>query len=153
MSIVECTICGKGVKTTASNYIYANGIHQHKKCTKKPTLSDEEISDYRDLRLAIEWAFNKKRFDNKYGLNWTLVTNQIKHMREMGYSYKDQLYALKYLVELDGGYWGYGRVEKFITSAMEVKNREELFRKKNEEVKPEIRQELRVTSKSNLLDF
>lgn len=137
MAKVQCGICGGMVNATAKNYVFANGIHQHRKCpSKKDILSDEEKKDYRELTDAINWAFVKKNLSDKNGLNWPLITKQIKAMKDEGYSYKDQLYALKYVVERDGGYWGYGRIPKFIAAAKEHKQREEKFLAQKNEMQP-----------------
>jgi len=117
---VKCEICGNNVDTGAGNYIFANGIHQHKKCPHKSKLSPEEIKDRKELTDAIQWVSIK--WDAS--LNWPLITKQIKVLLEKGYNYQDQLYALKWLVNKDDKFWGYGRVEKFIEHAMHYKEQE-----------------------------
>jgi hypothetical protein len=126
LALVECSLCQKQVNSTAKNYIFANGIHQHKKCPKAPVLSEQEKTDKDELYKAIEWAFVHKPLGDK-GLNWVLISKQVKDLKDKGHSYQDQLFAFKWLVDKDGGYWGYGRVEKFIAQAMENKRRREEF--------------------------
>lgn len=134
MAIVKCAACGTGINTEKLNFVFTNDTFTHKNCpAKKPSVAVEELDDYNELRDAIEWAFVNKRLSDKYGLSWTIVGNQIKKLRKEGYSYKDQLYAFKYIVEQDGGYWGYGRVGKFISRAMEHKKREEVWMKEKAE--------------------
>lgn len=147
---VKCAICGRNVETSANNYVFANGLHQHKKCPKSAKLSEEDKKDYKELTDAIKWVAVK---DDK-PLNWKLITSQIKRYKEMGYSYKDQLYTLKYVVERDGVFWGYGRIEKFFEHALNYRKKEEEMKKKLEKLKIETKQNqqtLKVTSKPMFL--
>ncbi|MGE6227594.1 hypothetical protein [Paenibacillus chitinolyticus] len=157
MAIVKCGLCAGNVKTTAKNYVFANEIHQHKKCPKAPVLTEQEIKDRKELTDAIQWASINKNLNEvgKDGVNWALVSKQIKSLQEQGYSFTDQIYGFKWLVERDGGFWGYGRLEKFIAKALEQKRREdEFFAKKAslEQSKDEKSMELKVVSKPTFMD-
>lgn len=167
MARVECAICGSLVNTTANNYVFANGLHQHVKCpAKKNVLDEEEKKLYRELTDCIKWAYVEHKLGDKTGLNWSLITSQIKKLKEAGYSYEDQIYALKWLVDRDGGYWGYGRLEKFIEEAIAFKKKEEkyLADKQAQELVKELLQsqfqiekeepkKLKVYSKPTFMDF
>lgn len=151
MAMVECGLCGGRVNTTAKNYVYANELHQHRKCpSKAPKLSDQEVKDRKELTDSIKWLAVK------YGkpLNWGLITAQIKRLLEQGYSHSDQLYALKWLVEKDGEFWGYGRLEKFIVHAMEHRKRLAEFEEKKlaEKIKVEQKPEIKVNSNPTFFD-
>ncbi len=145
---VKCDLCDANVNTTTNNYVYSNGIHQHKKCPKKTTMSKEDKKDWDELRDAIKWACVK--YDKP--ANWSLIGNQIRKYIEIGYSYSDQLYTMKYVVERDGTFWGYGRIEKFFTHALEHKRRQEEFevKKDHEEQAKPIKQ---IKSRPSYLDM
>lgn len=151
MARVKCQLCEKFVNTTANNYVFANGIHQHRKCPTNPKLSEEEKRARKDLTDAIEWLAVK------YGkpLNWGLITSQIKKLLEKGYSHEDQLFSLKWLVERDGEFWGYGRLEKFITHAMEHKKKLEEFEIKKQAKSIQKKEEagLKAESKPTFLEM
>jgi hypothetical protein len=132
MARVLCDVCGGYVITGKANYVYDNGIHRHKACpVKRQPTSPEENKARRDLTDAIQHSAVK------YGkpLNWKLIGQQIQSLKDKGYNYADQLYALKWLVEKDGEYWGYGRLEKFIAHAMEHKRKHEEFLANQQRVK------------------
>lgn len=150
MARVVCALCGKKVDTTKDNYVFANDIHQHKHCPKSSATTEEDKNDLKILKEAIQWAC--VRYDKP--TNWVLISTQIKELKDMGYSYADQLYALKYLVDVDGEFFGYGRLKKFIAHAMEHRKKEEDYEaKKKEALKQEKPQQLKVTSKPKFLDM
>lgn len=151
MARVVCALCGKKVDTTKDNFVYANGIPQHKKCPSVSTTTEAEKNDLKALKKAIEWVCVK--YDKP--TNWSLISTQIKELKDLGYSYSDQLYGLKYLVDVDGEFYGYGRLKKFIAHAMEHKKKEEEYeaKKKEEALKQEKPQQLKVTGKPKFLDM
>ncbi|WP_336786908.1 hypothetical protein [Paenibacillus sp. MMO-177] len=160
MALVKCGVCGSNVNTATKNYVFANEIHQHKKCPKAPVLSEQETKDRKELTDAIQWASINRNLNEvgKDGVNWGLVSKQIKSLSDQGYSFADQLYGFKWLVDRDNGFWGYGRLEKFIAKAMEQKKREEDFFAKKAESEQrtvetvEEKTELKITSKPTFLD-
>ena len=137
MARVKCEVCGGYVITGKTNYTYENGFHKHKTCPRgKSDTSPEETKARNELTLAIKYT------SVKYGkpLNWKLIGTQIQTLRDRGYSYEDQLYALKWVVEKDGAYWGYGRIEKFIDHALEHRRRHMEFVEKLEAQKKKEQQ-------------
>lgn len=143
MAIVKCEVCGKGMNTAKGNSVFNNGVWTHKKCPVKTTLNDIEKCHWNNLRDRI----NELCVQYDRPANWTLITAQIKRYKEMGYTYQDQLYTLNYIVEKDGTFWGYGRVEKFFSHAMTYRQKYENFiqsKKVQRETKP-----ININSKSN----
>lgn len=130
MALVKCSLCDKNVNTTAKNYLFANGVHQHVKCPSSNKLNDQDKAERRELTDAIQWLGVK----HDKPLNWSLITKQIKSLLEKGYSYKTQLDALKWLVEKDGEFWGYGRLEKFMPHYEEHKKKLAEFEEKKRQV-------------------
>jgi hypothetical protein len=146
VAIVECALCGRKVNTTKDNYVFANGIHQHKHCPATSTiLSDGEKRDYKSLTDAIQWINMKDNLP----LNWSLIASQIKRMKEIGYSYSEQLYALKYCVSMSK-YWGYGGVEKYMPHAMAQKKKEEDYEKAKQTMLESNTEVKQIKSKSFL---
>lgn len=121
----KCQLCGKYVDSTKDNYIYENGVHKHIKCPPDKVMSPE----YRNLTDRIQ----DLAVEHGKPLTWHLIGRQIQSLKDKGYDYPDQLYALNWLVEKDGEYWGYGRVEKFVVHAMEYKRKNEEWNLKQQE--------------------
>lgn len=112
---MKCALCGKTVRPKQNNFILLEGNKPaHKVCPTKKTrkLSDKENEEYHQLLNAIHWQLknNPKGYIVTSGLNFKKVTNQIKKLKDNGYSYKDQLYALKKTVERQNGFYGYTSV-------------------------------------------
>lgn len=126
MAVVKCEVCGQGARTTAKNYVFINGIHQHKKCPAKADnkLTSEEIKDKKDLTDAIDWTIRKQGKAKLSPAQWSMVTSQIKKLKEQGYTYQDQLYAFKWYFDESKGneYKGYGIVSYIIEEALQEKN-------------------------------
>lgn len=136
MARVKCEICGGNVDTLKGNYIFANGMHQHKSCPRtEAKLSDEEIKDKRDLTDAIQWVTRKQNiFLSKQ--QWGMINSQIKMLKEQGYSYKEQLTAFKWYFDLskNNEYQGYGIVGYIIEQALnESKKQDEIKAVTNKE--------------------
>lgn len=169
MALVKCVLCGSNVNTTTKNYVFANEIHQHLKCPKSPVLDEQEKKDFKELTDAVDWAIKHKKHPradwDSERISWQAITRKIKKLKSEGYSYSDQLYALKHIVEEDGGFWGYGRIESQIQFA--IRHREKMaehetrrveYEAKKSEVEQsvaeivETRVELKVTSKPTFMD-
>ena len=121
-----CPICGKKVLRTGSNWAVNDGVLIHKKCPKvTSTLSKEESRDRKMLldEIANLLAFKPRGYVADTGLNWMKVNRQIKQLKDKGYSYADQLYALGQVVILQDGFWGYTAVVNNIDPIM-LKKRE-----------------------------
>lgn len=111
---MKCALCGRTVKPNCKNAVIIDGKVCHKVCPTKNTrkLSDKENEEYHQLLDAIHWQLrnNPKGYIVTSGMNFKKVTNQIKKLKDNGYSYKDQLYALKKTVERQNGFYGYTSV-------------------------------------------
>jgi hypothetical protein len=150
MARAKCAVCGRNVDTSKGNCVINEGIVTHKRCPIDTALTTEEQNDLKELKDAIQWVAVKYQKP----LNWVLIATQIKALRDKGYSYKDQLYALKYVVEMDKTYWGYARIEKFIIHAMEHKKKQMEYenKKKEQDAKVQKNNGLKVVSKPTFLD-
>lgn len=146
MATVKCTICDKGVNTTGNNYVYANSIHQHKKCPKSPVQNDQEKKDNLALRDAIKLAIETKKHPraewDSATISWQAITQKIKKLKGEGYSDIDQLYALEYSIEKDGGFLGYGRIQTLIKAALQ--KREQLAEDEKRTAEYELRKKVLV---------
>ena len=71
---------------------------------------------YHEKLHGSEWVRQSK------GLNFKKIANQIKELKDKGYSYQDQLYALDYLVGYSNDtFYGYTHVCNNIDWIMEKK--------------------------------
>ena len=71
---------------------------------------------YHEKLHGSEWVRQSK------GLNFKKIANQIKELKDKGYSYEDQLYALNYIVEHSNNvFFGYTHVCNNIDWIMEKK--------------------------------
>lgn len=130
MAIVKCSICGKGVRTTGGNYVFANGLHQHKKNCIHNELKPDDSKDRRELTDCIAWLVEHQGKAKLSPAKWSQVTNQIKLLCEQGYSYKDQLYAFKWYFDdsKKNEYIGYGIVAYIIEEALKARENEKLIK-------------------------
>ena len=123
---MKCAKCGKQIRMSGKNYKYIDkdktiAVHIHCPKTKtKNNWSDEEKADRKLLLDEVnnQLAFNAKGYVATSGLNWFGLNNQIKNLLEQGFSFKDQLYALKEVVKLQDGFYGYGAVVNNIHAIM-----------------------------------
>ena len=108
---MKCEICGREIKITGNNWVENNGKLYHKKCPKEK-LSDEESEKYKQLmdRITYHLNVNPRGYVCETGLNFKKVAIQIKTLKDKGYSYEDQLYALEETVKAKDGFWGYSSV-------------------------------------------
>lgn len=109
-----CPLCGKKVVRTGKNWVVNDCVLIHKKCpkNKKPKLSKEESQELLSLKNRVSyWLETKpKGYVVDTGLNFIKVSLQISQLKEQGYSYKEQLYALDEVVKQQGGFYGYTSV-------------------------------------------
>ena len=106
-----CPICNKGIRRVGSNWLVKDNVLVHKKCPKTK-LTKEESQDLQKLKDKISYwlATRPKGYVVDTGLNFTKVSMQIKKLKDQGYSYKDQLYALDMVVKQQDGFYGYTAV-------------------------------------------
>jgi cysteinyl-tRNA synthetase len=119
-----CTVCGKKVVPTGKNFVLVDGKPMHKKCpTPKQKLSKEESDSYKKLMDGIAYylKYKPKGYVKDTGLNFKKVINQIKQLKDRGYSYEDQLYTLDKVVEKHDGFYGYTSVVNNIDMIMASK--------------------------------
>ena len=96
-----------------------DGVLYHKKCPKTSKSSEQEKQDLKELRDAINDYILRDKDKNpspnirEKGFNWARITKNIKYLKENGYSYKDQLYALHKVVG-NGIFMGYQPVVNYI---------------------------------------
>jgi hypothetical protein len=122
-----CPRCGKRIVSRNGEYVNAalvDGEVIHKKCPK-PKMSKEDAKAYVALRdqIAHYVCVSAKGYITQQGQSWKSVAKMIKEMKDQGYSYEDQLYALDKTVELQNGFYGYGSVRNNIERIMYLKNR------------------------------
>lgn len=135
-----CTLCGKKVMPTGKNFIMVDGKPYHKKCpTPKQRLSKEESEMYKKLINGIAYylKFKPKGYVVDTGLNFKKVINQIKQLKDRGYSYEDQIYTLDKVVEMHDGFYGYTSVVNNIDMIMAKKRVAEQQQKRMVQVEKE----------------
>ena len=123
---MKCAKCGKQIRMSGKNYKYIDedktiAVHIH--CPKTKTSSNWSDEEKADRKLLLDevnnqLAFNAKGYVATSGINWFGLNNQIKNLLEQGFSFKDQLYALKEVVNLQDGFYGYGAVVNNIHAIM-----------------------------------
>lgn len=131
MAVAKCQICGRNVVTTANNYRFINGIHQHVKCPQTSELTEEEKKDRKDLLDAINWLVRHQGKPKLSPAQWRKITSQIKRLCDDGYSYKDQLYAFKWYFDdsKKNEFKGYGIIEYIIEEALAEREENEQSKK------------------------
>lgn len=115
MSVAKCIKCGKNVNLEKKNCRETmHGEYAHVKCPgdNKPVLNDNDKEQYRKLTDRIDYHMknNSNEFLKKNGTNWRIMTSKIAKLKDDGYSYEDQIYALDETVKRQGGFGGYGHV-------------------------------------------
>lgn len=126
---MKCVLCGKRVNPTKSNFILLDGNKPaHKKC---PSAHKSKLDP--DRKILIDEVYNQfntnaKGYIADSGFNHYKLLNQIKTLYEYGYSYQEQLYALKKVVEKQNGFYGYTSVVNQISRIIAQKRkRDELL--------------------------
>lgn len=123
-----CPLCGKIVKPTQKNATIIDGVICHKKCPearKKPVDPNKKLLID---EIYHQFETNAKGYILNTGFNHYKLLNQIKVLCERGYSYQDQLYALKKVVESQDGFYGYTSVVNQISRIIvQKRKRDELL--------------------------
>ena len=131
---MKCEICGRKINPSKNNFILIDGNKAvHRRCPREP-LSKEESEKYKQLmdRITYHLNVNPRGYVCETGLNFKKVAIQIKTLKDKGYSYEDQLYALEETVKAKEGFWGYSSVLNNIGWIISKRN-EKL--KKQEQIK------------------
>lgn len=115
MSVAKCIKCGKNVNLEKKNCRETmHGEYAHVKCpgVVEAVLDDDERKQYRALtdRIKYHHENNAAGYVLTQGVNYKNLTPKIKQLKDDGYSYEDQIYALDKTVELQNGFIGYGSV-------------------------------------------
>lgn len=124
--IMKCSICGKEIKMNCGNWKLIDGKPRHVKCPASANrLSKEEGEKYKELmnRITYHLNVNPAGYVKETGLNFRKVANQIKALKDKGYSYEDQLYALDECVKAKEGFWGYTSVCNNIDWIIDKRNK------------------------------
>lgn len=150
------TICPKckrkmviGKKT--KNYILIDSHYEHKKCPNPPTERElNEKEDLKALRDRISYHISVNPCEPERSFSFTYITKMIKELKDDGYSYKDQLYALDETVKMyNNKFWGYGAVKNNIYGIIAKREKVEKVRKEFEEQQKqkENKQEREISSR------
>lgn len=111
---MNCPLCGKRVVAGRGNSTIVDGVLVHKRCpnSNKNKTQEPDMKDKKELIEAIKvhLALRPKGYVVETGLNFMKVFGQIRQLKDKGYSYKEQLYALDKVVEKQGGFYGYTSV-------------------------------------------
>lgn len=132
---MKCYLCGRRINENSNNWILKDGHAIHKHCpNEKPKLSKEESEKYKQLldRIRYHLNMNPAGYVVNTGLNFKKVVMQIKQLKEKGYSYDDQLYALDEIVKTKDGFYGYTSVVNNITWIIDKKHKIEVKKQKIE---------------------
>lgn len=139
------------ISQRSQNYILVGGYYEHKKCPNPPTESElSEKEDLKALRKRISYHISVNPSEAGRKFSFTYISKMIKELKDDGYSYKDQLYALDETVKMyDNKFWGYGAVKNNIYGIMAKKEKAEKLRKEFEaqQKQKEIEQERGVSSR------
>ena len=85
-------------------------------------------------RITYHLNVNPAGYVKDTGLNFRKVANQIKQLKDKGYSYEDQLYALDECVKAKDGFWGYTSVCNNISWIIDKRNKLQEKQKRAEQV-------------------
>ncbi|MEE1073269.1 MAG: hypothetical protein U0L26_12975 [Cellulosilyticum sp.] len=121
-----CLICGKRINPTKGNCVKREDGYVHKKCPKvKETLSSLESDQYKSLiRTINEQYINKpSAWYQEHSINWRAVTNQIRTLKEQGYTYEEMEYAAIEVFKEFGTFFGFGAVVNRIVSIIAKRNK------------------------------
>ena len=157
----KCAICGKNILLSRSNWkvvtIDGETKYVHKRCPKrKAKITDpQELHDYKALIAEInnQLKTNPKGNIETSGLNFKKVIRQIKELKDAGYSYSAQLYALKEVVHKQGGFYGYTAVCNNIAIVMGERERREKALQSIKEYQAEQEYDLSVFIKEDDYDW
>ena len=148
-----CAKCGRRVIVSASNCDKnMDGEYVHVKCPseKKPNKDLMDQSLYRQLmdRVKYHQINNASGYVLTSGVNYKAVANKVKALKNEGYSYEDQLYALDEVVELQNGFCGYGAVVNNIIRiiANRDKKQEQIGKIENKDDSTEIKFDFDLSS-------
>lgn len=106
---MKCILCGRKIRSNGNNYKELPEGYVHIKCPTKP-LVKEVNKPYRDLMQRIEYhMINNARgyLAENTKINYQKLYGQIRRLKDKGYDYREQLYALDKTVEEMNGFWGY----------------------------------------------
>lgn len=109
----NCPLCGKRIVASRGNCTIIDGQMVHKRCPiDKPKISKEDSENFKKLTDKVSYylVHCPRGYVVDTGLNFRKVIGQIRTLKDKGYSYKDQLYALDKIVEMQDGFWGYTSV-------------------------------------------
>lgn len=105
----KCTLCGRRILRTGSNWLIKDGVMIHKKCpASSKVVNDLEKKDYNSLRdkLAHYASTCPRGYLEGTTMNFPRAMTSIKEMHDNGYSYSEIEYALDSVVEEQNGFWG-----------------------------------------------
>lgn len=106
--MTKCILCGRTIRTDGKNYRETKDGLVHIKCPTNPLPSESE--SYHKLINRIEYHMinNAKGYlAENTKINYNKLHGQIRRLKDKGFDYNDQLYALDKTVEEMNGFWGY----------------------------------------------
>lgn len=121
----KCLVCGGRVNTSKGNCMKVDGGYTHKKCPKDTQLNNSEKEQWISLRNTINEQYITRPSDyyKEHSLNWKAVTNQIRQLREEGYTYEEIEYATKEVFKEFGLFFGFGGVVNRIVGIIAKRNK------------------------------
>ena len=149
-----CPICKKEMRITekSKNVMIVDDQYVHKKCPSTG-LTKEEKEQRRKLVDRISYHIINNPCEPNKQFNWMRINVLIKRLKDMGYSYEEQLYTLdKVVAKQNNKFWGYGAVENNIAGIVFNKRKTDALAKEmKSKLKKENKQKERM-SKSKILD-
>ena len=123
----KCFVCGRNINIAKNNCMQTPDGYIHKKCpigTDK--LSNVEKQQWESLRSTITEQYLSKPSDyyKEHAINWKAVSNQIKTLRNQGYTYEEIEYATKEVFKEFGMFYGFGGVVNRIVGIIAKRNRQ-----------------------------
>lgn len=122
---MKCSLCGRTVRTDCSNWVEKDGKIYHKKCPSDKKQTDGSLHKQLMDRVNYHLNMNPSDWLKNSGLNFQKVAMQVDNLKKRGYSYEEQLYALDYLVEMKGVFYGYTHVVNNIAWIIDKKKLQE----------------------------
>jgi len=113
------------------NSVFYNGQYHHKRCPQEK-LSLEDSSVYKELKDSIVEAlflYGSPEARDR-GLNWFSINGQINKLKQDGFTLDDMLYSFNRCIQRDKTFWGFGRVNKFISQDTLLHHRMEQVKEK-----------------------
>ena len=144
----KCAICGRNINITKGNCMPFGDGYAHKKCPQSTNkLLDTEKQQWESLRNTINEQYISKPSDyyKQHSLNWKAVTNQIKSLRNQGYTYEEIEYATIEVFKEFGMFLGFGGVVNRIVGIIAKRNKQ-LETLKEIESKPTVVETVDLTS-------